>query len=153
MIVLHAGDSLPKSIFLAGPTPRSELVPSWRPQAIESLRSMGFQGAVLVPERADWSTMEHYDDQVHWEWEGLSICTVALFWVPRDLADMPAFTTNVEFGMLAASSKAILAHPPEAPKMRYLDALAHRHGVLTAHGLDEGLRLAMRRAERPFGDL
>lgn len=151
MIVLHAGDPLPKSIFLAGPTPRGPQAPSWRPAALDMLRAMGFSGTALVPERQDWSTLAHYDDQIHWEWEGLSICTAALFWVPRDIELMPAFTTNVEFGMLASGSKAVLAYPADAPKMRYLDALARRHGVEVLHSLEEGLRAAMAKAEHPFG--
>ena len=32
------------SIFLAGPTPRREDVPSWRPQALEVLAGLGFTG-------------------------------------------------------------------------------------------------------------
>ena len=39
------------SIFLAGPSPRSSGVPSWRPQALDLLRALGFSGTVLVPER------------------------------------------------------------------------------------------------------
>ena len=45
----------PPSLFLAGPTPRSSEVLSWRPQALEVLRGLGFPGTVLVPERRDWS--------------------------------------------------------------------------------------------------
>lgn len=37
MTVIHALQPLRKSIFLAGPTPRSEDVPSWRPDALTRL--------------------------------------------------------------------------------------------------------------------
>ena len=33
-----------------------------------------------------------------WERIALTDATVILFWVPRKLPDMAAFTTNVEFG-------------------------------------------------------
>jgi hypothetical protein len=33
-----------------------------------------------------------------WEREGLIKASVIFFWIPRGLPDMPAFTTNVEFG-------------------------------------------------------
>ena len=42
--------SLKKSIFLAGPTPRSKEVKSWRPEAIRLLKEKGFDGVVFVPE-------------------------------------------------------------------------------------------------------
>jgi hypothetical protein len=151
MRVLFAGDALPKSIFLAGPTPRSAHVPSWRPRAIELLESMLFDGDVLAPERSDWVSMGSYDEQVYWEWEGLNLCTQVVFWVPREIADMPAFTTNIEFGMAASSGKSVLGFPPEAPKMRYLAALAQRHGVPVAHTLEQALSLAVQRCRAPFG--
>ena len=37
------------SIFLAGPTPRTSGVASWRPEALDLLREVGFGGTVLVP--------------------------------------------------------------------------------------------------------
>jgi hypothetical protein len=151
MIVLHAGDPLPKSIFLAGPTPRSDDVPSWRPAAIAILRRLGFDGSVLVPERHDWSALAHYEDQVTWEWEGLNQCSQAFFWVPREMELMPAMTTNVEFGLMAASGKSILARPPDAPKMRYLDTLARRYGAPIFDDLESGVALAVERCSLPFG--
>ena len=33
-----------------------------------------------------------------WDREGLIKASVIFFWIPRGLPDMPAFTTNVEFG-------------------------------------------------------
>lgn len=38
-----------KSIFLAGPTPRGENVISWRAEACEILKQLGFDGVVYVP--------------------------------------------------------------------------------------------------------
>lgn len=149
--VLHAGDRLPKSIFLAGPTPRGNDTPSWRPEAIALIEQMGFEGDILVPEQRDWASLRHYDDQITWEWEGLNLCTVALFWVPREIQNMPAFTTNVEFGMLAHSSKAVLGYPQDAPKMRYLHALGTRYRLPIAHTLEDTIAIALRKAQNPFG--
>lgn len=53
MIVKYYEDKViecKKSIFLAGPTLRKEIVKSWRPQAIEILEELGFDGVVYVPE-------------------------------------------------------------------------------------------------------
>ncbi len=148
---VFALQKLPKSIFLAGPTPREEQVSSWRPYALQLLEKIGFDGNVYVPESEDWAKHNHYDDQVQWEWEALSISTIVLFWIPRDLNDMPAFTSNVEFGLTVAGGKAILGYPKGAPKMNYLAALAQRHNVLVAHNLEEALHLAVWRAQKPYG--
>jgi hypothetical protein len=123
-----------QSIFLAGPTPRSPEVMSWRPLAIDLLQKAGFDGTVFVPERTDWSTMVNYDDQVEWEWAGLEEATVIAFWVPRELKTMPAYTTNVEFGLFVKSVQTVYGRPPNAPKTRYLDQLYRRwHGGRSIH--------------------
>ena len=67
----------------------------------------------------------------------------SLFWVPRELRTMPAFTTNVEFGIWADSGKAVLGYPPKAPKCRYLDWLAGRHRVPVRHTLPETVAAAL----------
>lgn len=86
------------SLFLAGPTPRDPIVPSWRREALAVLENLGFSGTVLVPERHNWETAFEYLDQVEWEYAGLEQVTVIVFWIPRDLTLLPGFTTNVEFG-------------------------------------------------------
>jgi len=141
---------LPKGIFLAGPTPRDEGVATWRPEALKLLEQMGFNGNVYVPEQADWSKHDHYDSQIAWEWEALAISTAIVFWVPRELKTMPAFTTNVEFGFMVASGKCLLGYPEDAPKMRYLEQLARRHGAPVYHTLTDILQAAIVRAGKPY---
>lgn len=130
MKVIHSDEPLNLkkdefSVFLAGPTPRSENVPSWRPQAIEILENLGFNGTVLVPEKEDWKTKFDYQDQVDWEYKGLKHCSVIVFWVPRVMETMPALTTNVEFGFWLKndSHKIIYGRPQGAVHTRYLDWL------------------------------
>lgn len=112
-----------KSIFLAGPTPRSAEVASWRPYALELLDKLNFKGTVCVPERRDWKVAFEYNDQVEWEWQGLENCTAIVFWVPREVKTMPAFTTNVEFGSYVRSGRAFYGRPDGSAKNRYLDWL------------------------------
>ena len=116
---------VPNSIFLAGPTPRSDEVKSWRPKALEILRGKGFTGHVFVPETDGWSWLGDYDRQVKWEWEALGKAACALFWVPRNLETMPGFTTNVEFGFMIALApeRVVLGSPEDAEKTRYLKSL------------------------------
>lgn len=112
-----------KSIFLAGPTPRGENVISWRTEACQLLENLGFDGVVYVPEYSTWKPKTDYVDQAMWEREALTKATVILFWVPRKLPDMAAFTTNVEFGYWLHSGKVIYGRPDDASKIKYLDWL------------------------------
>lgn len=133
MRIVYARQPFPdrwtSAVFLAGPTPRSAEVASWRPEALRLLREAGYDGAVFSPEDPSGTVRAHYLDQVEWERQGLELADVVLFWVPRELATMPAFTTNVEFGAWVASGKAVLGFPPGSPKNRYLAWLAGTHGV------------------------
>lgn len=123
MQVVYARQPFPtkttKSIFLAGPTPRSSLVPSWRPQAVEMLRAMGYDGDVYVPEDASGSPQFDYMNQVEWENEGLERADCIVFWIPRALATMPALTTNDEWGFWKNSGKVVLGTPEGAERVRY----------------------------------
>lgn len=116
-----------KSIFLAGPTPRDEAVHSWRPYAIKLLREMGFDGVVYVPEYETGEVLHNYDNQIEWEWKALDNAGAILFWVPRNLETMPAFTTNVEFGYWVRDDRAFYGRPSSAVLVRYLDSLYKRH--------------------------
>ena len=112
-----------KSIFLAGPTPRGENVKSWRESACSYLETIGFTGVVYVPEYSTWKPKTDYVDQAMWERIALTEASVILFWIPRELPDMPAFTTNVEFGYWLHSGKVVYGRPNEAVKIKYLDWL------------------------------
>lgn len=156
-----APEALSKSIFLAGPTPRSEGVKSWRPDALRELRSAGYDGVVFVPEPRDSSWSRDYDAQIGWEDRHLNMADVILFWVPRDLATLPAFTTNVEFGFWADSGKAVFGAPlreggDEFPKNRYLRHYSEQFGLPSKHTLRETVRAALDKigdgAERSGGE-
>lgn len=112
-----------KSIFLAGPTPRGENAISWRTKACQFLEDNGFDGVVYVPEYSTWKPKEDYVDQAEWERDALLNASVIAFWIPRELPDMPAFTTNVEFGYWLHSGKVIYGRPDTARKIKYLDWL------------------------------
>ena len=114
------------SIFLAGPTPRTDYVKSWRPEALELLEEIGYKGQVLVPEHQG-KTKYSFLDQVEWEDEGLLKCAVIVFWIPRDLKTMPALTTNIEFGRFVCSGKIVYGRQNDAPKNGYLDWLYQKY--------------------------
>ena len=136
MKIIYAGEEIDRklgcytcfpSVFLAGPTPRSSEVKSWRPEAIEEFRSAGYDGKIIIPEPRDGSTWPDYDDNFEWEIEGLTRSHIIMFWIPRCMKTMPALTTNVEFGYCIGLGRTIvLGSPPECPdyrKNRYLEML------------------------------
>lgn len=132
-----------KSIFLAGPTPRSSLVQSWRPQAVEMLRALGFDGDVYVPEDSSGSPKFDYMDQVDWEEEGLRRADCIVFWIPRVLETMPALVTNDEWGFWKNSGKVVLGTPEGAAKVRYQRHYAEKLGVPASDTLAATLMSAM----------
>ena len=124
-----------KTLFLAGPTPRSNKVKSWRPEFIAILYELGFEGNVCVPEdRGEGVQVScSYFDQIEWEHFGLNNSDVIVFWVPRNLDSMPAFTTNIEFGLYITSGRVIYGRPALAPKNKYLDYLYKKETQLEPH--------------------
>lgn len=149
MKVSYARTALQKSIFLAGPTPRDPHTPSWRPEAVAYLEGM-FEGTVFVPEDDTQSWQFSYDHQVEWELEALHSATAIAFWVPREEKHMPAFTTNVEFGLFASRRNVVLGSPPGASKMKYLQAIATMYGLQVYSSLEATLNAAVKMTERPF---
>lgn len=129
---VYATDMIPPmgdKVFLAGPTPRDLDVKSWRPLMVKKLREAGYEGHILMPEKKNPEDGYDYDTQVEWEEKALSASDLVLFWVPRNLDNMPGFTTNIEFGELMKSGKAVLAHPKNAEKMRYMIHKAEKYNI------------------------
>ena len=114
-----------KSIFLAGPTPRSIDIETWRKEALKVLEDLNYDGIVYIPEREFDDRTFDYDNQVWWERKALYNADVILFWIPRDMEILPAMTTNVEFGYWLAknSGKVLYGRPDDSVKNRYLDWL------------------------------
>jgi len=135
--------SFRRSLFLAGPTPRDENVASWRPQALELLQAMNFDGVVFVPEKEGGGMDGSYEAQIEWEESSLHMADSIVFWIPRELRTMPGFTTNVEWGFWEDSLKAVLGAPPDAPKMRYLRHYAQKFSVPQRDTLQGTLDAAM----------
>ncbi len=140
-----------KSIFLAGPTPRNELTPSWRPAACKRLEELGFDGVVYNPEYSTNKPKESYIDQAMWERVALTNATVIMFWIPRELPEMPAFTTNVEFGYWLHTNKVTYGHLKNATKVKYLDWLYKLDYNKEPHlNLDELLKESISLADKLY---
>lgn len=146
-------ESFRKSIFLAGPSPRSSEVKSWRPDALRILEEKGYDGVVYVPEnkpedqnKSEFNVLK----SMQWEHRMLDRSDVVLFWVARDmeiLSDgkpkLPGFTTNIEFGHWVNSGKAILGQPPRASNTGYLRFMADKFHVPTLWTLESTLDKAL----------
>lgn len=159
--VVYTGETPPssysKSIFLAGPTPRSKKVRSWRPHALKILQKKKYNGVVFVPEDRSGSFRLDYTDQVNWEHACLDMADCILFWVPRNLKTMPAFTTNIEYGLHANAGKVVFGAPPKAPKNRYLKFTgADKYFIPQAetleHTIDNALKFIGDGAKRSGGE-
>lgn len=140
-------DTITCSIFLAGPTPRSLDHQSWRPEAIRLLRDSGFEGTIFCPEAADGAPRPDYTEQAEWEQACMEASDCILFWIPRIVDGMPAFTTNDEWGFWKASGKVVLGAPPEAEKIRYQQWWAERLNVPAATSLSDTVAEAMKVAQ------
>ena len=155
------GANLNKSIFLAGPTPRSPEVKSWRPEFIDKLVEQGYDDTVFVPEDRDTfgcgiNGPDEWLKQVEWEDDMLNASTIIAFWIPRDLETLPGFTTNTEFGRFIkktstfltpkgdfpvyayTTSAIVYGRPPNAPKTGYLDWLYEKEtGLIPFESMDD----------------
>lgn len=117
------------SMFLAGPTPREKGVQSWRDEAIKILQELNYDGAVYIPEsktRVQGAEVLSFEDTVEWEQSRLNSCRAIVFWIPREIKHMPAFTTNVEFGIYYKKGNVAYGRPKNAPKCKYLDYIYTR---------------------------
>ena len=127
MDVVYSGDSydsLKKSIFLAGPTPRSKDVLSWRNEAIKLFLDNGFDGTLVIPEREDKPYYEKEDnyEEIKWDLKALMDSDVVMMWIPRG-SDMLGLSSNVEFGYLLNKGNMIYGRPNEAFRCELLDYL------------------------------
>ena len=133
-----------KSIFLEGPSPRSQEVGDWRQEFVATLEAMGFDGTLYIPiprnrfyptgtfdNDPSWT----YDGQVAWEQGARSMSDVLLCWVDRRIdrsrkdLGMPGFTTNVEFGEDLHTGKLVYGRPDGADKISYLDECVRGAGL------------------------
>lgn len=148
------GDEITKSIFLAGPTPRSNIGDvmgsTWRHVAIEELRKLGYDGTVYVPIPQEHFELGNvlkdefdYVHQIEWEQTAMHRADVIFFYVCRT-DENPGLTTNLEFGKFIESCRIVYARPHDAPNTRYLDAMAKKYDV-DVFELEHGLKHAVER--------
>jgi 8-oxo-dGTP pyrophosphatase MutT (NUDIX family) len=147
MQIIHAQEDFPgtfaRSLFLAGPSPRSGDVASWRPEALEILRQTGYNGVVFVPELRERRWNGKYRNQIAWEEKALQMSDCIVFWIPREIGQMPAFTTNIEYGEWFKSGKIVMGAPKDAPKMSYLRIRGEKYLVPQFDTLKETLLAGM----------
>ncbi|MDO8600044.1 MAG: nucleoside 2-deoxyribosyltransferase domain-containing protein [bacterium] len=151
MYIVYTGEEPPESfsqaIFLAGPTPRTNKVASWRPKALRILKKRGFGGVVFVPEWRDGTHARAYEKEeiCAWEHRMLHMADCILFWVPRNLKNLPGFTTNIEFGLFEHCAKSVFGAPRNAPKNDYLRFVAKTHSIPACRTLPATIDVALAR--------
>lgn len=137
------------SIMLCGPTPRLQHpYPSWRPEALQILEKNHYDGTVLVPEDESGAFQGSYIDQIKWEEEALNNASCILFWFARKLPEMPAFTTNTEWGAWHRSGKVVFGAPDWAEKVKYQKHYAQKYHIPMSRTLEGTILLAMDMANK-----
>ena len=142
------------SIFLAGHTVRQSTNNideslSWRPEVIEHLNHLKFNGTVYIPEFSptrkynDWT----YEKQVLWEIAYLKKCDIILFWIPRKMPDLPGLTTNIEFGEWYTSGKVVMGIPDDADKMQYIKTKCMLNNIPVHNTLEYAVIAAVSKME------
>lgn len=152
MKVRYYGDKIEKNnkaISLCGPTTRSNKIISWRKEAIDILKNIGYDGIVYIPEAKDKNfAFKTKEDQLFWERECYINSNVIVFWVPRKFPSMLGLTTNVEFGYWLKSKKCIYGRPDDSYRTDYLDWLCNlEYNKKPENSLDELLRQAVKMSE------
>lgn len=114
------------SIFLAGPTLRSDQRTPWRLDALNILKNINYTGIVCIPEFSGGNFIREKAARnltsktiLNWETFGLYNSSVILFWMPF-CEDLPGLTTRAEFGYwmgkepskLAVGMPGLLLGPP-----------------------------------------
>ena len=140
------------SIFLAGPTVRGgRFEDSWRKKACFILGNLNYNGRVYVPEyyNEEWSTTDKdaYLKQCLWERSALMGAGVILFYFDRHFPELPALTTNVEFGMYLTKKpeQCVVCIPEGSNKNKYIEWLyeeeTHSQHIFNpiARNLEDGL--------------
>lgn len=125
-----------KSIFLAGPSPRTLDQTDWRKKALAILDELGYDGHAFVPApRAFFYgeaalSKDGYDGQIDWEIAGRRRADAVAFWVDRRVSEgFPGFTTNVEFGEDVHSKRTFYGRPEDSERNKYLDGVCMRAGI------------------------
>jgi 8-oxo-dGTP diphosphatase len=131
-----------RTLFLAGPTDRSNRPTAWRQEALQILRDLDFDGHVFIPEAEDGKWNGKSEEQNEWEQLALLRADAIVFWVARDLENMPGFTTNIEWGQWMQSGKVVLGIPDGAPKTSYMEWCAEFFDVPCVGDLKYALRVA-----------
>ena len=113
--------------FLAGPTTRGnqQHLTSWRFEAIEEFNRQGFDGYLIVPEFNNRTESDKGRVELPiWEFAGLKVCDVIMFWVPRT-RELLGLTTNQELGywMARKREKLIYGRPDDAYRIQYQDIM------------------------------
>ncbi len=106
---------------------------------------MGYRGNVFIPEDVGGGVQGAYDysQQIAWETDGLDKADVIVFWVPRVMADMPALTTNDEWGHWKSSGKVVWGSPPDAVSVTYQRSYCAAHNIPLCDTLKDTLRAAL----------
>lgn len=110
----------------------------WRSEAIGILRKKGFDGDILDPTNPEYDQMgeDAYDKQTRWEYLGMRIASVILYWIPRTEKNI-GLTTNFELGEWISDKAAFVGCPEDSYRNRYVFKCCEMVGKICYTSLDE----------------
>jgi hypothetical protein len=115
------------SVFIAGPTVRGNQphLTSWRFKAVDEFKKQGFHGNLIIPEFTSRTESDkHRRELPIWEFTGLKLADVIMFWIPRT-RELIGLTTNHELGYWVGRhrEKVVYGRPDDAYRIDYLDIM------------------------------
>lgn len=120
--------SVTKSIFLEGPSPRKAHIEDWRPDAIDVLKKLNYDGDVYIPRWRSqfFKTSEEkqfdYDNQIQWEKDARARSDIIAVWLARSISgEMPGMVTNFELGEDYKRGNVVYGRPIGADNIKYMD--------------------------------
>ncbi len=167
-------ESLPNSIFLAGPTIRGSRLTPWRREAAALLAARGFDGTIVIPEFRGAETRSLTDliesrfvsppspspdicastyNILRWETLGIENSALVLFWMPftddRTTPESfrPGYTTRAEVGRETARNpgRVVLGMPRVVMSAGHIRYHAFHAGLHIYETLEETVVAALRR--------
>lgn len=128
--------------FLAGPTVRGNQLhlESWRPGAIELFeRKITGNASIIIPEFSNRTESDKGKNWIPaWEFAGLCVSDVIVFWVPRT-KELIGLTTNHEIGFWLGKhpDKIIYGRPNDSYRNGYLDTMMQISSIQFNHKYQE----------------
>ncbi len=141
-----AKEAFSRSIYIAILSVMTESDVDALDAGLGSLKARGFTGIVFVPSSEGDMRFRYYERLAYWELDQLELAARVIFWLPTKTANVRD-ALRTQFGIYAASGKAVLCGPEKASGFDYLRLVANRYHVPSVFTLDAAFTEVLRRLD------